>query len=115
MTRQTGENVPPPVAHTHPITHREIKVSQRWFLVAILILAIATTYAFTRQKQNFDEHKKLDKNACLAALTNRKIIRDLANNVANNPETPQGIIDYFEIAEVRLEKLIIASNHCEER
>lgn len=84
----------------------------RWFLLAIILLVFATIFAFSQLQKNLNDHKDLDRNTCLAALTNRIIVRDLARAVSEDPATPQTIQDDFATAEGRFDELIKQSHGC---
>lgn len=56
-----------------------------WIIASIVILSIATFVALTRQQQNFNDHKSLDKHACELALKNRQLLQQTVEIFHTDP------------------------------
>lgn len=60
-------------------------MKKRWELMAIVILVIATVIGLTALQTNIDQHKEIDRRACLLALKNREIVNQTLEVLIKDP------------------------------
>jgi hypothetical protein len=79
-----------------------------WFLIAIIILALGTTIALTRQQANFDQHQDLDQHACTLAHQNREIMSKIVDTLANDPGGHNAAsVAEFQALDKKLDQLLV--------
>jgi hypothetical protein len=92
-------SVPP---HTHP----EYRRLQRWVLVAIVILAVATFVGLTRLQHLTNEDRETSHKSCQLSIDNRTLIRDVLLDTKNIPGISVAVMDHLTVLEARADKLV---------